>query len=212
MKATGNSQFWLDVGARISTKEMLITVLSGDTQRITAKFTSIFTRVVRNAIGTLEAGLWPPKTPIPVLVIHDNELCERCADLLRAPSNYDRVIREATTVLEDRIKHRVPSDVLAQRIPHIKDQTGDNLVNQLFSPDRPVLSISDDKTVRIALHRILLGVVSYLRNPYHHTLDDKTEWSWAWSAVGLIDRLLSDVEVCQFVDPNPSPSPSVGHH
>lgn len=76
-------------------------------------FYSFVTAALEKAIGTLEAGLWPPKTPAPVLVIHDAELRQRCADLLGAPGNYDRVVREATTVLEDRIRRRPPFEVLA---------------------------------------------------------------------------------------------------
>ena len=157
------------------------------------------TATLERTIGMLEAGLWPPKTPTPVLVIRDDQLRERCADLLSAPGSYDRVVREATTVLEDRISSRPPFEVLAKLIPHTADQTGDNLVNRLFSPDHPILSISDDRTKRIAFHRILLGVVSYLRNPYHHGLDAETAWSWAWSSVGLIDKLLADIEGCTLI-------------
>jgi hypothetical protein len=150
--------------------------------------------ILAKTIGTLEAGLWPPKIPIPALVIHDAELRQRCADLLSAPGKYDRVIREATTVLEDRIKQKVPPDVLVQKIPNIKDRTLGKMSDEFFSPTSPVLSISADRTSRVALFKMLQGVDSYLRNPYHHQLDETTEWSWAWSAVGLVDRLLRDVE------------------
>ena len=117
-------------------------------------------------------------------------------DLLMAPGSYDRVIREATVVLEHRMRNKVPHEVLARLIPNSADQTGENLVNRLFSPDEPQLVFSSDRSRRIAFHRMLLGIVSYLRNPYHHEIDPSTDWSWAWSAVGLIDRVLADVEGC----------------
>lgn len=50
-----------------------------------------------------------PKGKPPILVavdylIQDEELHDRCRDLIRAPRNFDRVFREATTVLDDRLK------------------------------------------------------------------------------------------------------------
>jgi len=94
-------------------------------------------------------GLWPPKEPIPILVIKDAELKSRCSDLLSAPGAYDRVIREATTILENRIRNKCPHETLARLIPSAADQTSDNLIHKLFSPDNLVLSISSDKHKRI---------------------------------------------------------------
>ena len=52
--------------------------------------------------------------------------------------------------------------------------------------------------------RILLAVGPYLKNDYHHELDDETEWSWTWSTVGLIDQVRLDVDNCTSMPPNPS--------
>ncbi|HEX76881.1 MAG TPA: hypothetical protein G4O03_00460 [Dehalococcoidia bacterium] len=184
---------------RVSHRDLLSTALLGGNNEMPHNFRDFkaaVTTLLNRALGAIEAGLWPPKQPIPVLVIKDAELEGRCSDLLRAPGYYDRVIREATTVLENRIRSRVPHERLARLIPSSADQTGENLVNKLFSPDNPVLVISTKKHERIAFHRIMLGIVSYLRNPYHHQLDPSTEWSWAWSTVGFVDRLLADIESC----------------
>jgi hypothetical protein len=199
VKVTGNSQFRLGHSGIVSRKDLLASALLGGNNELSfnfADFNEPVTAAIEKTIGTLDAGLWPPEAPTPLLVIKDEELRRRCSDLLSSPGTYDRVIREATTVLEDRIRRSPPFDVLTRRIPQSADQTGDNLVNQLFAPDHPVLSISSDKGRRIAFHRMLLGVVSYLRNHYHHQLDATTEWSWAWSIVGLIDQLLTDIESC----------------
>jgi hypothetical protein len=199
VKVTGNSQFRLGHSGIVSTKDLLASALLGGNNELSfnfADFNEPVTAAIEKTIGTLDAGLWPPEAPTPLLVIKDEELRRRCSDLLSSPGNYDRVIREATTVLEDRIRRSPPFDVLTRLIPQSADQTGDNLVNQLFAPDHPVLSISSDKGRRIAFHRMLLGVVSYLRNHYHHQLDATTEWFWAWSIVGLIDQLLTDIESC----------------
>lgn len=152
--------------------------------------------ILNQALGNIESGLWPPKEPKPILIIHDDELRNRCADLLRAPGSFDRVIREATTILENRIRSKPSHETLSRLIPNSTDQTGENLVYKLLKPENPVLVISSDKGRRVAFYKILIGAFSYLRNPYHHQIDPATEWSWAWSTVGFIDRLLSDVDSC----------------
>lgn len=160
------------------------------------QYHTTITAYANRVLGTLESGLWPPKQPEPVLIIKDAQLQDYCSDLLQAPGAYDRVIREATTVLEDRMRQKCGHELMAQLIPNANDQTGENLVNTLFSPDNTVLSISEDRHQRIRFHRVLLATVSYLRNPYHHHIDLTTEWSWAWSTVGFIDRLLAEIEAC----------------
>ncbi|MSQ06227.1 MAG: hypothetical protein EXR54_09715 [Dehalococcoidia bacterium] len=75
------------------------------------------------------------------------------------------------------------------------------MVNKLLNPGSPILSISGDKARRVAFRNLLVGWFSYLRNPCHHRLDDSTEWSWAWSTVGLIDKLLSDFDNCTLQTP-----------
>lgn len=185
--------------AAVSTRDLISTALLGGNNELPHNFhdyQTLVTSALNKALGVLKAGLWPPEEAPPVLVINDNELRQRCSDLLSAPGNYDRVIREATTVLENRMRTKCPHDLLSQMIPNSADQTGEKLVNKLFAPDKPVLSISGERTKRIAFYRILLGTVSYLRNPSHHHLDDNVEWSWAWSTIGLIDRLLSDINSC----------------
>ena len=154
------------------------------------------TSMLNSALGRIDARLWPPKNPNPTLIIRDDTLRERCLDLLQAQGNFDRVIREATTILEDRIRNKVPHDTLAKLIPQSADQTGENLINRLFSPDKPVIVFSDSKEERIAFYRVLVGINSFLRNPHHHKIDDAIEWSWAWSITGFIDQLLYFVDNC----------------
>lgn len=185
--------------ATLYRRDLLSAALLGGNNELPHNFhdyNALVMSTLNKAIGALEAGLLPPQEPTPVLIIGDNELRQRCSDLLSAPGNYDRVIREATTILEDRIRNKCPHDLFSRLIPHSADQAGENLVNKIFAPDNPALSISSERLKRIAFHKMMLGIVSYLRNPYHHNLDPSTEWSWAWSTVGLIDRLLADIESC----------------
>ena len=163
-------------------RDLLSTALLGGNNELPLNFhdyEAMITSTLNKAIGTIEAGLWPPQEPKPILLIEDDELRQRCSDLLTAPGNYDRVVREATTILEDRIRSRCPHDILSRLIPQSAAQSGENLVNKIFAPDHPILSISSDRYKRIAFHRIMLGMVSYLRNPYHHSIHPNTEWSWA---------------------------------
>jgi len=185
--------------AHIYVRDLIANGLLGGENELPINFHQYHTTITAHAnrvLGTLESGLWPPKPPKPVLTIKDTQLQEYCSDLLRAPGVYDRVIREATTVLEDRMRQKCGHNLLAQLIPNAPDQTGEKLVNKLFSPNDPVLSISNDRHQRILFHKALLAAVSYLRNPYHHQIDPTTEWSWAWSAVGFIDRLIADIDAC----------------
>jgi hypothetical protein len=179
----------------IGLRDLFVTILAGSNNELPLNFGGFGaadTSILSQALGTIEAGLL--KEAAPILTIRDHELADRCLDLLSAPGNYDRVVREATTVLEDRIRSKVTCKVLAALIPNAADQTGENLVNRVFAPDKAVLIASSEEHKRIAFHRILLGTVSYLRNPYHHQLEANTEWSWAWSVTGLIDKLLAEVE------------------
>ena len=69
--------------------------------------------------------------------IHDKELRDRCLDLLKADSKYDRVINQATQVLEDRIRTKAG---LTDRLEGVK------LVNTALNPDpnKTVLKVSTD--------------------------------------------------------------------
>lgn len=182
-----------------STTDMMTAAVAGGNNALPLNFNdyeALVSSMIERTLGALESGMWPPEQTSQQLVIRDEQLRARCADLLEAGGVYDRVIQEATRVLEDRIRSRVPHETLSSLIPNSGDQIGENLVNRVFSVDTPVLSTSDDRIRRIALRNILIGVVSYLRNPSHHQIDDQTEISWAWSTVGLIDRLLLDIESC----------------
>lgn len=41
---------------------------------------------------------------------------------------------------------------------------------------------------------MVVGIIAYLRNPSHHSLNDETDWSLAWSVVGIVDSLLSELD------------------
>ena len=203
----GAGSFRLGHGGSVSRRDLLTTALMGGNNAMVHNFApnhEAVSSVLNQAIGALRAGLWPPADPTPVLVIRDAALRDRCSDLLAAPGSYDRVLREATTILEDRMRGAVSQERLTVLLPSAADQTGDRLVNALFNPTNPVLSISDDRARRVAFRNILTGTVGYLRNTSHHAIDDQIAWSWAWSVAGLIDQLLADIAGCAVIPPDPS--------
>ena len=112
LEVLGEGSFGLGHSGTVSRRDLLPSALMGGNNEARPnfrEFSAAVTSSLERTLGTLEAGLWPPNEPTPLLVIKDTELRDRCTDLLAAPGNYDRVIREATVVLEDHIRHKVDS-------------------------------------------------------------------------------------------------------
>lgn len=197
----GNGRVKLVKYEQIFSYESLVsTALMGgpnENEQLFRDFRDPVIHALNQAIGAIEEDIWPPKEHIPVLAINDTELKNRCTDLLKAPENYDRVIREATTVLENRLRNKYPHEKLAELIPQSADQSGEKLVNKLLNASNSLLIYSTDQRERAAFQKMMTGVFAYLRNPYHHTINKNIEWSWAWSVVGLIDRLLLEIDSCE---------------
>lgn len=91
--------------------------------------------------------------------IKDEQLRSRCADLLSANDHFDRVINQATLVLEDRIKKKSGSD-----------KSGKLLINQVVKPDlaTTTLILSSNANEQEGYANILRGVMQTLRNDTHH--------------------------------------------
>ncbi len=119
--------------------------------------------------------------------IQDEQLKARCADLLSAPGNFDRVINQSTLVLEDRIRAKSGSSTGA---------VGVALVNEVVKgdPHKSVLKFSDDKNERDGYASILRGVVGAYRNPTHHHLLDHITREEALKVCAFIDGLLKIVD------------------
>jgi hypothetical protein len=96
--------------------------------------------------------------------------------------------------LEARLRDSISYERLCDVIPEAKYHVGEALANRLLGPKAPVIVISEKGTEREAFHKMVVGIIAYLRNPSHHFLDDKTKWSLAWSVVGLVDSILSELE------------------
>jgi len=119
--------------------------------------------------------------------IKDTELKSRCADLLSAPGNFDRVINQATLVLEDRIRTKSQID---------KPLTGVPLVNAVLNADltKTVLKISENAEEHEGICHVCRGLMLSFRNPTHHHILDKYSREDALKLCGFIDNILSLID------------------
>lgn len=122
-------------------------------------------------------------------LLKDDELRNRCSDLLKAKANFDRVFREATTVLDDRLK----------RLAGISN-TGiepSALVVKALHPNRPMLRLSADKGEQEGFFLVCKGLFQAFRNPTHHQLSDKFSREDALRFCGFVDALLVVLQQAQ---------------
>ena len=132
----------------------------------------------------------------PDRLIADAALKSRCADLLKRPRHWDRVYREATTVLEDRIRS----------LAGLPKMNPDALVGRALHPDRAVLVVSADPNEQLGFHNLCKGIVQVFRHPSHHTLDDEVRREDALKFCGFIDVLLGMLAKAEVRAPPPSDS------
>lgn len=120
-------------------------------------------------------------------LIHDPVLKMRCNDLLRARSSYDRVFREATVVLEHRIRQRAG---IRERMKPA------DLVAKAISPkrDKAILKIGKDNAEQQGFFEIYHGIVLAFRDTVHHELIDSLSRTDALKFCAFIDILLGLLE------------------
>ncbi len=118
-------------------------------------------------------------------LIGDEILKNRCKDLLRAKKYFDRVFREATTILEDRI--RTISKI---------DARGVDLVAKALNPDpnKAIIKVSNDPSEQEGVFNLCKGVILAFRNPTHHKLTDQFDEKDALRFISTIDLLLAIIK------------------
>jgi uncharacterized protein (TIGR02391 family) len=111
----------------------------------------------------------------------DDELRERCLDLLVRPGKADTAVREACVLLEDRIRK-----VAGLR----QDVFGVDVVDQALGQKSGVLLFSDVPAEQQGIHSLYRGVIGFFKNPTSHRLIEDYDVTRARQVVGLIDTLL----------------------
>jgi len=124
--------------------------------------------------------------------IKDEELKSRCDDILTAPSNFDRVINQASQVLEDRIRTKSGLG---------KSFVGTNLINKALNSDssKSVLVVSENNEEHEGFCHICRGIMLAFRNPTHHYLSDSFKREDALKFTAFIDNLLKILHKCKVV-------------
>jgi hypothetical protein len=115
--------------------------------------------------------------------INDEELKGRCSDILSSPGPFDRVINQATLVLEDRIRTKSKSE---------KGLIGVHLVNKALNADlsKTTLKISDSAEEHEGICHICRGIMLAFRHPTHHYLTDKYSREDALKFCAFVDNIL----------------------
>jgi uncharacterized protein (TIGR02391 family) len=103
--------------------------------------------------------------------------------LLKARKHYDRAIREATTVLDDRLK----------KLTGIRGMMPQDLIGKALNPDpaKAAIVVSSDRAEQEGFFSICKGLGLSFRNPTHHNLSNKFSQQDAMKFCGFIDAILA---------------------
>jgi uncharacterized protein (TIGR02391 family) len=127
------------------------------------------------------ANLEPSASPGAVVArVLDEELSSRCRDLLRADAHFDRVIREACVVLENRVRAKIGGSEVG----------GTSLMEHAFSVNSPRLRLIPGRDQRGAME-LYRGVMAFFRNPVGHGLVPEYTREDAERFVVTVDLLLA---------------------
>jgi len=115
-------------------------------------------------------------------LLSDEELKRRCTRMLTAKDSFDSAFREATTVLDDRLK----------KLAQIKGKINpDALVAKTLHPSKAILVVSEYDDEQEGFFNLVKGLMAAFRNPTHHSLNDKLTREDALRFCGFIDALLT---------------------
>lgn len=136
-------------------------------------------------VAQLQRELELARRNLPALIA-DDDLRRRCVDLLASSGDYDRVIREACVVLEDRVRAKVGAESKVTGVP---------LMESAFSPQAGPLQLSPVREEQIGAMQLYRGVMAFFRNAAGHRLSDTYSQDDALRFVAFVDLLLAMVAI-----------------
>lgn len=133
-------------------------------------------------VARLKRRLQIAERSLPSLIA-DDELRQRCEDLLAAEAHHDRVVREACVILEDRVRKAIGAG---------KGIVGVSLMQRAFGKNGP-LRLSEHDQEQVGVMQIYGGVMGFFRNAAGHNLIDSYTQEDALRFVIFVDLLLAMV-------------------
>jgi len=123
-------------------------------------------------------------------LISDQELKSRCSDLLSADEHFDRVINQATQVLEERLRFKLPD---------LSEAIGMALVGQAMhkDPSESRIRFSDVPNEQEGYTALFRGVVGAFRNTSHHRFMAHVTREQALQICAFIDNLLAALDAAE---------------
>jgi hypothetical protein len=120
-------------------------------------------------------------------LIRDPELKSRCSDLLSAVDHFDRVINQATQVLEERVRKKVPS---------LENMTGLPLVGKAINPEpsKSMIVFSTNPSEQEGYANLFKGLMGTFRNQSHHKFLETVTREQALQICAFIDNMLAALE------------------
>jgi Protein of unknown function (Hypoth_ymh) len=123
-------------------------------------------------------------------LIRDSELKSRCGDLLSASNHFDRVINQATQVLEERLRVKLPE--------YVSDY-GANLVGKAINPEpsKSRIVFSQTASEQEGYASLFRGLISAFRNPTHHRFMETVTREQALQICAFIDNMLLALDLAE---------------
>jgi len=119
--------------------------------------------------------------------LDDEGLRGRCTDILSARNHFDRVVNQATLVLEDRIR---------QKVRDSSGKTGTQLVNEFIKArvEDSKIVMSSDPEEQEGFSNVFRGMMLAFRNTTHHAAIDTWTREDALKVCAFVDYLLKRLE------------------
>lgn len=126
--------------------------------------------------------------------IENPELRERCLDILYSKGPFDRVINQATLVLEDSIRKKAQLEK--------ENLSGVPLVLKAIAPkiENTILQFSDKKDIHESYAFLFKSMIGVYRNPTHHTTTYVCTREDALKCCAFVDYLLKELNSCKFLN------------